>query len=335
MKKIFAAIISSVLLFSSAQAETLKLPVEGEFHNQPAGNLVRDKNKTIQSGEIILSSDENALVVRFEAEKANKMEYFISLYDNTEERYVTSNEIPGCPVNMVGPISEGEFKFTGLKGGNSYSVRIATAINYFQLEGAVYGATLEPAKDTVYPAVGALVGGAGKTKDLSAGLRFNSDDTVSRANMCVLIRNLLPPLEKAVQAISFKEYPFSDVFSGDYAKNSIDELCALKVINGAGNGKFLPDSPVTKAAAVKMLICSLGYGGYAESLGGWPEGYLTCGRELGLYDGEAPDSIAAWQDINKMLSQTYSLSHLCMSEYADGGKAVYYQNSNVTYANMQ
>ncbi len=337
MKKLMAFLSLAVIcmMFSvTSYAETLKLPIEGEFCDQPNATPVRDWAKTINFSDITLDDDENALIVRFQPDSGNEMEYYVSLYDWTEMEYVTENDIPGCPQKMVGPISAGEFRLTGLKSGNTYSVYISTAINFAQLTGGVYGAYLEPAAETSFPHLTATAS-AGGTKDLSANLPLTDDSTVSRADMSVLIRNLLPPERETVQSISFSEYPFSDVPEDAPFKAAVDQLIGLKVINGVGGGKFLPDGVVTNAVALKMIVCSLGYGEYAESLGGWPEGYLACGRELGLYDGDAPDSIAVWQDIHRMLSRAYCLPHLCMSEYSADGKAVYYQNPDITYANIQ
>ncbi len=329
IKRLSALTLSSMLLFSVAQAETFKLPIEGTFQNQPQGNVARDKTKTVNGSHFTLNDDENSVIVRFQPEDGGKMEYYISLYDNTEQRYITAGDMPGLPENMVGPISSGEFKFTGLTGGNSYSVRIATAINYASLKGEVCGDRLEAAADSVFPSsITGAVSAAARTPNLIKA----PGDTVSRADMCVLIRGLLPPKKQSVQILSFEEYPFTDIPEDASFKDAVDELIGLKVINGVGDGKFMPEEAVTNVQAVKMLVCSLGYGGYAENLGGWPRGYLACGRELGLYGGDAPDSPALWQDVQKMLDTAYNLPHMCMSEYSAAGKAVFYQAPDITYA---
>lgn len=334
MKKIMTKLLAVALamntvLFPVARAETLKLPIEGRFTNQPNGGVVRDRTKTVNGSRFTLDDGENSVIVRFQPEDGTKMEYYISLYDNTEQRYVTAGDMPGLPESMVGPVSPGKFKFTGLTGGNSYTVRIATAVNYARLTGEVLGDYAEPANETAFPAE--VKGAAPVAGTFDPGPE-PADGVVSRADMCVLIKDLLPREKEGVQTFSAVQYPFTDIPTEAPYKAAVDWLTELKVINGVGGGKFMPQGQITNAQAVKMLVCALGYGAYAESLGGWPEGYLTCGRELGLYGGDAPDSPATWLNVREMLATAYALPHLCMSEYTAAGKAVFYQNPDVTYA---
>ena len=337
MKKTISALLAGLLMMGTAMAagsETLKFTTKHEFPNQPTGFPMWNVEKDSRPTDITLEENENALIVRFGSQNPGEMEYYISIYDCDEEKYLTSNQIPGCPEKMIGPIDEGEFRFTGLRCGGTYQIRIATAINSEILEASVYGTTVEPVSETTYAISNFLPTGTSSEKDLGTGLALDAGSGISRGDMSALIRNLLPPVEKEVQAINFAEYPFSDVTPEMPNKKAIDELCALRVINGVGGGMFLPDAAVTNGAAVKMIVCALGYGGYAESLGGWPEGYIACGQQLGIYDGTAPEDAAVWACVSQMLAKAYTVPHLCVSEYSANGNAVFYQNENITYEKM-
>lgn len=45
---------------------------------------------------------------------------------------------------------------------------------------------------------------------------------------------------------------------------------------------FAPESHVTYAEAVKMLVCCLGYEERAAAVGGWPSGYISIAAEIGV-----------------------------------------------------
>lgn len=77
---------------------------------------------------------------------------------------------------------------------------------------------------------------------------------------------------------------FNDI-DEHWAKNEIGICANFGIINGMGDGTFRPDAPVTYEQAVKMVVCTLGYGSIAEGLGGYPTGYTSKANDLRLLNG--------------------------------------------------
>lgn len=68
---------------------------------------------------------------------------------------------------------------------------------------------------------------------------------------------------------------FTDVPATHWAANMIQTAKDANIINGMGDGTFAPDANVTYEQAVKMVMCALNFGEYAQANGGYPTGYLT------------------------------------------------------------
>ncbi|MCD8390331.1 MAG: S-layer homology domain-containing protein [Firmicutes bacterium] len=107
---------------------------------------------------------------------------------------------------------------------------------------------------------------------------FQPEGEITRAEfakivICTLSYENLEPAETT----------FTDV-SGHWAQQYIDLCADLSIINGMGDGTFAPDSQVTLEQALKMVVCTLGYGTAAEANGGWPTGYQTTATNIGLMD---------------------------------------------------
>ena len=75
---------------------------------------------------------------------------------------------------------------------------------------------------------------------------------------------------------------FIDVSSKNPYFSSINYVSQVGIMNGYGNGLFLPDKDITYSEAVKTIITVLGYEPLAIQKGGYPQGYLNIANELGL-----------------------------------------------------
>jgi hypothetical protein len=75
---------------------------------------------------------------------------------------------------------------------------------------------------------------------------------------------------------------FTDVSGGHWASGYIAYGYITGMINGMGDGTFDPNGNITYEQAVKMVVASLGGEQAAIGRGGYPNGYLAVGRELGL-----------------------------------------------------
>ena len=75
---------------------------------------------------------------------------------------------------------------------------------------------------------------------------------------------------------------FDDVATEHYASGAISALKSMNFISGDGNNCFRPDDPITLIEAVKMLCMGLGYNYYADTNGGYPNGYLSAATQADL-----------------------------------------------------
>lgn len=337
MKKLISLFLAVAMLLSTAVIayceERLMFKTSVGVPNQPQGTPLRDQNISENASDIYLATDENAIIVRFISKEPYKMEYYISLYDVDKEKYITDTSFPGCPKNMVGPISEGEFKFTNLCPGGRYRIRIATAINRFDVEAEIYTSKLSSISQSEYKMAKreALI-----NNEITDHISFGTDKTVERWQIAQMIRGLLPIMTEETQKFSFgQKNPFLDVSAESYAQKEIEALYWLNILNGNGEGMFFPERAVTNAEVIKMIVCSLGYGAYAQSLGAWPQNYIECGKELGIFVDKDFNAKAFSRDISLLISIAYTLPHMCISEFSADGFAKFYQNENITYSNMR
>ncbi len=126
---------------------------------------------------------------------------------------------------------------------------------------------------------------------------------------------------------------FSDVAADNAYKNAIDELVALKIVNGYDDGTFKPDNEITRAEVTKMVVAGMGpsYTSAAESsaattdftdcAGHWAVGYINVGVAQkfinGMGDGTfSPDTNVTYSQIVKML--VAALGYTSAAEAAGG-----------------
>lgn len=107
------------------------------------------------------------------------------------------------------------------------------------------------------------------------------DSTVTRAEMATIILRMLN-----TTAASTYSNVFTDVTSEHWAANNIQTAVEQGIVDGMGDGTFVPDGPVTYEQVIKMIVCALNYGTDADRQGGYPNGYISVGGStLSLLDG--------------------------------------------------
>lgn len=106
---------------------------------------------------------------------------------------------------------------------------------------------------------------------------FTPYNNITRAEMAKALCKAL-----RISPDSYNIQMFSDVDSSHWAFGYINALATAKIVAGNDDGNFSPDREATYAEAVKMLIAAMGYAPRAESLGGYPYGYIETARELDL-----------------------------------------------------
>ncbi|MDR0952245.1 MAG: S-layer homology domain-containing protein [Oscillospiraceae bacterium] len=118
-----------------------------------------------------------------------------------------------------------------------------------------------------------VLDGIGAIEGLGDGT-FNPTGTITRAQAAKMIAYTIYG-EQYAKTLPLVASSFSDVTSPNYdwAIPSIEYLVDRGIIDGVGDGKFNPNSPVTGYAFLKMLLVALGYGENGEFVGiGWELG---------------------------------------------------------------
>ncbi|MDR0862055.1 MAG: S-layer homology domain-containing protein [Oscillospiraceae bacterium] len=108
---------------------------------------------------------------------------------------------------------------------------------------------------------------------------FKPGNLITRAEFSAVIIRALDRVDDALQG----ETPFSDVPAEHWASGYIRLASELGIVNGVGDGKFEPESNVTYAQVIKMVVGAMGYTqAEADALGGWPEGWLSLGQRANI-----------------------------------------------------
>jgi len=77
----------------------------------------------------------------------------------------------------------------------------------------------------------------------------------------------------------------SDVPSDHMYAKEIYTAYKLRLLRGHEGGNFMPDSEITYAQAIKILVAALGYEDYAYVSGGYPAGYIMAANSIDLTKG--------------------------------------------------
>lgn len=106
---------------------------------------------------------------------------------------------------------------------------------------------------------------------------FNPNKTVTRAEMAVIVCQMLGETENLTTSDAFTDVPTTH-----WANKYVTRAKELGVISGYGNKKFGPNDKVKYEQAVTMVVNALNYKNEANNAGGYPDGYLAIAQSLGL-----------------------------------------------------
>lgn len=98
------------------------------------------------------------------------------------------------------------------------------------------------------------------------------ESTVTRAEMAAIVLRMLN-----LTSVSTYQNVFSDVTSEHWAADTIQTAVEQGIVDGMGDGTFVPDGQVKYEQVIKMIVCAMGYQIDADRAGGYPTGYLTVG----------------------------------------------------------
>lgn len=113
---------------------------------------------------------------------------------------------------------------------------------------------------------------------------FKPDNTITRAEFSKLLAVSSAPTGYAFSATTTN---FSDIkdMNADHgwAVPYISYAVSTGAINGYTDGTFQAGNPVTYGEAIKMIVCTLGYGPVVDTtLTPWYQGYLNISQQIGL-----------------------------------------------------
>lgn len=113
---------------------------------------------------------------------------------------------------------------------------------------------------------------------------FTSNEEVTRADFAVMISRLMG-VTSTFAAGETDTTTFSDVSQDYWAAYEISYVSHKKLLEGYADGKFYPDETVSYYDVVKTFVTLLGYDQMANMYGGYPDGYIAMGGELGITEG--------------------------------------------------
>ncbi len=116
---------------------------------------------------------------------------------------------------------------------------------------------------------------------------FKPDATITRAEFAKILAVAAAPMGYQFTAVSttFSDIPDMNADHG-WAVPYIAYAVSTKAVNGYTDGTFQPGNPVTYGEAIKMLVCTLGYGPVVDTtLTPWYQGYLNIANQIGLSKG--------------------------------------------------
>lgn len=142
-------------------------------------------------------------------------------------------------------------------------------------------------------------------------------DSLTRAEMSVIICGL----QGINGAPNAADTVFGDVDKSHWASGYINAAYNSKIINGNEDGTFRPEDKVTYQEAVKMLVSLLGYAPKADTLGGYPEGYLETARRHGLTSGVefSPETPCTRGDVFVLAENALDIPLMMQKDDADPG----------------
>lgn len=139
-----------------------------------------------------------------------------------------------------------------------------------------------PEENVYYEAITALVDG-GIVNGYEDGT-FKPDNTITRAEFSKLLAVSSAPSGYVFSATTTAFPDIADMnASNGWAVPYIAYAVSTKAINGYPDGTFQAGNSVTYGEAIKMIVCTLGYGPVVDtSLVPWYQGYLNIANQIGL-----------------------------------------------------
>lgn len=147
---------------------------------------------------------------------------------------------------------------------------------------------------------------------------FLPEREITRTEFCALMSRIMGYSKENYKTVSL---PFSDVKSGYWGEDYISFCYEHGLINGMGDGTFLPAAKVTAEQVIKMTVCAVNAESSAKAAGGekWYSGYVTAAEKLGLLSDASltVGSNARRGDVAQIVYNAAKSGR--MTVYTDGG----------------
>ncbi|MBE7063810.1 MAG: S-layer homology domain-containing protein [Ruminococcaceae bacterium] len=166
-------------------------------------------------------------------------------------------------------------------GENNMKKTIATflcTIFLLMLSTAVTAVGFSDTSGTNCERAAEVLSALGIVEGKSGGI-YDPDGNLTRAEMTAIVLRAMD-VECGTENAIFKDVPTSH-----WASGIIAAAYQLGIINGTSETTFEPDKGVTYDQAVKMIVSALGYAVQAETMGGYPSGYLSKATQLDILKG--------------------------------------------------
>ncbi len=113
---------------------------------------------------------------------------------------------------------------------------------------------------------------------------FKPEGKITRAEYAAIVCRILDMGDAGANQVGGY---FTDVAADHWASGYIATASQLGIVNGMGDGTFAPEAEVTYEQSVAMLVRALGYERKAQSMGGYPTGYMMIANQESITVGTA------------------------------------------------
>ena len=201
----------------------------------------------------------------------------------------------------------------------SVAASMFASVSFASIPSDIIGTDIE-AEATILGALEIMVGDAGTGT-------FRPDDAIKRSEVTKVGVALMGLSDVAESSKDTTIYP--DVAKDHWAKGFINVASAQKLVIGDDTGDFRPDDQIKYSEAVAIIVRALGYEPKANSLGGYPSGYMTTASSIGLTKG-VPGKANELIERGDVAKLAYNALTINLMEQTGFGSNVDYQVTDKT-----
>jgi len=164
----------------------------------------------------------------------------------------------------------------------------------------------------------------------------DKEDTVTRGEFLKYVTDAL-----MINTEGDIDGTFTDVDKSHIYAKEIYTAKLMGIVSGAQSSRFMPDSPITYNAAIKILVSALGYKNTSEAYGGYPIGYTLVAGDIELSKnvpakGEGNLNFGdvcklLYNFLNADLCEVVAVSGENSTEQRQNGKTLLYEKYNLEY----